>query len=146
MMFFKSLAAAACLLLSVSAQSIQIGSPQPGDLIHPGKNFTIEVDRPNSLTGSQEVALVIAMQNCDKTNCTQFTSTEYLQHVLYFGSYNPQYQSGPGQGKPPHQNFSVVVPLGFGQGKSRISVTHLSLVGASPFALYETRNVTVTVG
>lgn len=145
-MFFKSLAAAACLALTASAQSIQIGAPKEGATIHPGKNFTVEVDRPNSLTGSHEVAIVIAVQSCEKINCTEFAPTEVLGSILYSGPYNPQYQSGSAQALPPHQNFSFPLPQGMPHGNARLSVTHLSLVGAGPFALCETKNVSIVVG
>lgn len=82
----------------------------------------------NSLTGSQEVAVVIAMNSCTSTSC--LSPDEVMGHVLYNGPYDPQYQTGEEE-KPPHQNFTVTVPSSMTSGPVILSVTHLTLVGVS---------------
>jgi len=134
-------ALASLLATSAAAQGIQIGAPVDGSSVQAGQSLVVEVDRPDTLTGSQEVAIVIAINNCDST-CR--SPSDVLGHILYTGPYNPQFQSGSG-GKPPYQNFTVDLPSSLTQGKAILSVTHLSLVGAGPFPLFQIVNSTVNV-
>ncbi|KAF7428750.1 hypothetical protein PC9H_007982 [Pleurotus ostreatus] len=132
-------------LLSVSlAQSIMIGFPKPSANITAGSNFTVEVDRPNSLTGSTEVGIAINIQPCAaRGEC--IPPEDLLGFTLYAGSYNPQFHTNVSFGLPPHQNFTVALPSSFAKGTALLSVTHLSLVGAGPFPLFEIRNATVNI-
>ncbi|KAJ8515600.1 hypothetical protein ONZ45_g7019 [Pleurotus djamor] len=125
------------------AQSALIGYPLPGDTISAGSNITIEVDRPNSLTGSTEVGISLSLQSCPpERGC--IASTDLLGPTLYAGSFHPDFSvSAPG--KPPHQNFTVTIPSSFVKGTALLSLCHFSLVGAGPFPLFETRNVTLNV-
>ncbi|KAJ8696955.1 hypothetical protein PTI98_006774 [Pleurotus ostreatus] len=118
-------------LLSVSlAQSIMIGFPKPSANITAGSNFTVEVDRPNSLTGSTEVGIAINIQPCAaRGEC--IPPEDLLGFTLYAGSYNPQFHTNVSFGLPPHQNFTVALPSSFAKGTALLSVTHLSLVGVS---------------
>ncbi|CAK5274297.1 unnamed protein product [Mycena citricolor] len=127
-------------LLSVSgalAQSIEIGAPLPKSKLESGCNFTVEVDRPDTLTGSTEVAIAIAL----KSN----TAPYGIGDLLYIGSYNPQFHTGAAWYKPPHQNFSVKVPKDLAHGPALLSVQHWSIVGASQWSLLESKNITVVV-
>ncbi|KDQ54518.1 hypothetical protein JAAARDRAFT_38192 [Jaapia argillacea MUCL 33604] len=142
MMFMKSLVVVATLALSALAQSISIGAPAQGSTVCAGCNIKVEVDRPNSLTGSEEVAIIIAMRSCNSGGC--ISPEDALGNVLYTGPYNPQYSTTP-DGKPPHQNFTVEVPTSFITGPATLSVTHFSLIGAGPEPFLEFKNVTVHV-
>ncbi|KZT29628.1 hypothetical protein NEOLEDRAFT_1106062 [Neolentinus lepideus HHB14362 ss-1] len=143
-MIFKSVLALASLAASAMAQSIDIGAPTNGSTISVGTNITVEVDRPDTLTGSQEIAIVIAIRSCYGGVCID--PADALGSVLYTGPFDPQFTSEPGTAsKPPHQNFSVAIPGTLQTGLATLSVTHFSLVGASPFPLFEIRNITVNV-
>ncbi|KAI0075758.1 hypothetical protein K474DRAFT_1559154, partial [Panus rudis PR-1116 ss-1] len=135
------------LAASAFAQRIAIGAPADQASISPGQSITVEVDRPNSLTGSQEVAIAITLVSCTSFpdgQCGSVDTSQRLGTTLYSGSYNPQYQQGAFS-KPPHQNFTVTVPETIAQGQASLSVVHLSLVGAGPFPFLEVANRTLNV-
>ncbi|TFK46217.1 hypothetical protein OE88DRAFT_1707830 [Heliocybe sulcata] len=140
----KFLLLALSLIGSALAQNIHIGAPASGSSIQAGKQITVEVDRPNSLTGSQEVSIVIGLRACYANECTP--ATDAIGSVLYSGSYNPQYSSEAGTAsKPPHQNFTVTVPENIQTGRAILSVSHLSLVGAGPWPMFEVVNSSVVI-
>ncbi|EIN13077.1 hypothetical protein PUNSTDRAFT_98137 [Punctularia strigosozonata HHB-11173 SS5] len=147
---FKSLSVvtALALALGIAAQSIDIGYPTAGLALVPGQNFTVEVDRPDTLTGSTEVAVVIGLRSCGtQPSCDAVSAQEDIGSILYNGPYNPVFtlDDPATRFKPPHQNFTVTVPPAEISGLAVLSVTHLSLVGAGPFALLETKNITVNI-
>ncbi|EMD40034.1 hypothetical protein CERSUDRAFT_81333 [Gelatoporia subvermispora B] len=146
---FKSVVFALGLAASVLAQNIQIGGPAEFASITAGSNITVEVDRPDSLTGSQEVAIVIALNSCSghpDNSCASFDVTQDLGHILYSGPYDPEFHQGAGlPNKPPYQNFSVQVPSNLPAGEAALTVSHFSLVGAGPFPFFEVKNITLTV-
>lgn len=130
----RSLFTLAALVATAFAQGIAIGGPLEGSSISPGSNITVEVDRPNTLTGSQEVAIVIGLLSCaSRGTCDTFDVTEVIGSILYVGPYAPAYQPAtPGIAwKPPYQNFSVQVPVGIPKGPASLTVSHFSLVGVS---------------
>ncbi|TFK52126.1 hypothetical protein OE88DRAFT_1627754 [Heliocybe sulcata] len=141
----KFLLVAVSLIGSALAQNIHIGAPANGSSIQVGKQFTVEVDRPNSLTGTQEVAIVIGLNACySSTDCVP--ASEAIGSVLYSGPYDPQYTSDAGTTtKPPHQNFTVTVPDYIQTGRAILSVSHLSLVGAGPWPMFEVVNSSVVI-
>ncbi|TFY77544.1 hypothetical protein EWM64_g6468 [Hericium alpestre] len=142
----KFFVAFASLITVACAQTIAIGAPSNGDTITPGSQLTVEVDRPDTLTGSQEVAIAITLATCPANNpCTDMT--ERLGATLYTGPYNPQFPPFPTPRNIPLQNFTVTVPESLQAGqKAVLSVSHFSLVGAGPFDLFEIKNVTLNVG
>ncbi|KAI0061524.1 hypothetical protein BV25DRAFT_1916879 [Artomyces pyxidatus] len=141
-MKFAFFAALASLAAAASAQSITIGSPAEGTSVTPGQSITVQVNRPNSLTSSQEVAIVISMLGCSGPCPDPYDA---LGSTLYAGSYSPQYPANRLPWDQPQQNFTVTVPSYLSAGTAQLSVLHLSLVGAAPFPLYEIKNTTVTV-
>ncbi|OCH88448.1 hypothetical protein OBBRIDRAFT_795216 [Obba rivulosa] len=146
----KSFVVALGLAASVFAQSIQIGAPVEFSSITPGTNITVEVDRPDTLTGSQEVAIVIALNSCVGPgldgSCASFDVTQDLGTVLYSGPYDPEFHDVPGlPNKPPYQNFSVQVPSSLPQGEAALTVSHFSLIGLGPFPNLEVKNITLNV-
>ncbi|THH18320.1 hypothetical protein EW146_g2651 [Bondarzewia mesenterica] len=143
MKFFAFLSATASLVTLAGAQNIAIGYPSDGSSVTANSSLTVQVNRPNSLTGSQEVAIVISMAQCTSGGCPD--PTELLGRTLYYGPYNPQYPTTRTPQNVPQQNFSVTVPSTLQQGKAVLTVTHLSLVGAGPFPLLEFKNVTLNI-
>jgi len=145
----KSILFALCLAASAFAQSIEIGAPAEYSSITPGSNITVQVDRPDTLTGSQEVAIVIALNSCvghgPNGSCSNFDVTQDLGHILYVGPYSPAFHDGSGlPEEPPYQNFSVQVP-DLPQGEAALTVSHFSLIGAGPFPNLEVKNITLNV-
>ncbi|KAF9816039.1 hypothetical protein IEO21_04214 [Rhodonia placenta] len=141
---FKSLLVLGALAASALAQNIAIGAPVALDPIPAGTNLTVQVNRPDSLTGSTEVGIAIALKSCaGYTNgCADIDITQALGDVLYVGGYDPEFRAG---GWYPYQNFTVQVPAGFSTGQAILSVTQLSLVGAGPFPYTQTVNSTVSI-
>ncbi|KAI0923310.1 hypothetical protein AcV5_007390 [Taiwanofungus camphoratus] len=144
----KSFLIFASLVATCFAQGISITAPTAGSTISSGQNITVEVDRPNSLTGSEEVAIVIAMTQCPHNDCNTpgFDVSQYLGQILYNGPYDPQYDNvTPPDHKQPHQNFTIQVPSFSSGDEVAMSVTHLTLVEAGPHILLEVKNISLTV-
>jgi hypothetical protein len=86
----------------------------------------------NSLSGSQEVGVVISLLSCPSAAyCAATNASDRLGSTLYLGPYAPAYHSSAPLGAPPHQNFSVQVPTSMTAGLARLAVTHVSLIGVS---------------
>ncbi|KAJ7148767.1 hypothetical protein C8R43DRAFT_888494 [Mycena crocata] len=126
---------------STFAQHTRIGAPLNGTRVKAGSQITVEVDRPDTLTSSTEVAIVIAFLNCFSHPCP--SPMDELGNILYKGSYHPQWHDVPR--KPPHQNFTVTVPKSASTGAAQLSVVHLSLAGAVNFPFFESHNITLLV-
>ncbi|KAJ5904937.1 uncharacterized protein N7473_001853 [Penicillium subrubescens] len=129
------------VLASVSlAQNSIIGLPTAGYMITKGGNVTVQVQRPNSLTGSTEIAVIIGVSSCASTPCQP--AGEVMGTILYQGPFDPQYHESD---QPPYQNFTVTLPNLIAAGDAQINVAHAALVGAGPFPYLETLNRTVVV-
>ncbi|KAI0029850.1 hypothetical protein K488DRAFT_79933 [Vararia minispora EC-137] len=138
----KFFAIFAALAASALAQTVNIGSPKDGSTIAPGP-LNVTIDRPDTLTGSTEVAVVISIVPCSNGPCPD--PAERLGSTLYQGSYDPQFPPIRTPDTQPQQNFTVTVPSSLAGQRALLSVVHLSLVGAGPFPLFEIKNVTVNV-
>ncbi|KAJ7434517.1 hypothetical protein B0H11DRAFT_1757567 [Mycena galericulata] len=147
MKFFSSLVMSAMLATAAFAQNVDIGAPADGATVTPGTNITVEVDRPDTLTGSIEVAVVIGFLSCVPFNAqTCPPPSEIIGQILYNGPYDPEFRTGPGlPNKPPYQNFTVAIPASAPTGPAQISVTHFGLVGAGFEPFVQSLNVTVNV-
>ncbi|KAJ7148747.1 hypothetical protein C8R43DRAFT_1008648 [Mycena crocata] len=146
MKFFTSLVLSTMLVTAAFAQRAFIGTPTEGSSVKAGSNITVEVDRPDTLTGSTEVAIVIGILSCSRFSPqTCPPPTDIIGSVMYKGQYNPEFHTNVSASKPPHQNFTLTIPASMQKGPAQISLTHLSLVGAGPFPFFETQNVTVNV-
>ncbi|TFK48925.1 hypothetical protein OE88DRAFT_1663195 [Heliocybe sulcata] len=136
----------ALILSSLAAlaygQSIQIGAPAAGETITAGSNITVSVFKPNSLTGSTEVSLILAINSCSDGGCQ--SPSNVLGNVLYMGEWQPDY-SNTSSSLPPHQNFTVQVPDSLQNGTATLSASHLALIGAGPYPDLEIVNTTVNV-
>ncbi|KAF4167367.1 hypothetical protein CNMCM6936_005324 [Aspergillus lentulus] len=125
---------------TVSAQNAAIGLPSEGENLTPGSSTVVQIQRPNSLTGSQEIAVAIGLSSCADSKC--YAPEDVLGTILYNGPFKPEYHES---GQPPYQNFSVNIPEAIGKGKAQLNVAHVSLVGAGPFPFMETLNRTVLI-
>ncbi|TFY80333.1 hypothetical protein EWM64_g3682 [Hericium alpestre] len=90
MKFFAAVFALASFA-AVSAQNIAIGAPADGTSVSPRSTITVQVLRPNSLTGSQEVAVAISILGCQSYPAGCPDPTQVLGTTLYSGGFNPQY-------------------------------------------------------
>ncbi|KAF8157503.1 hypothetical protein BJ912DRAFT_866971, partial [Pholiota molesta] len=96
----------------------------------------------DTLSGSTEVAVVLAIVSCHNTTC--LPPDDILGSILYNGPYNPQFSS-TAHSKPPHQNFTVTIPASIGKGRAQLAAFHVSLIGAGPEPFSETKNITLIV-
>ncbi|KAI0916744.1 hypothetical protein AcW1_007890 [Taiwanofungus camphoratus] len=141
----KSFFVLASLVAASVAQNINIATPVNGSTVSNGQNITVEIDRPNSLTGSQEVAVVIAINQCPNNDCSTFNASQDLGEILYNGSYRPVLNNSV-VSRPPSQNFTVQVPSSYNSGDVvALSVTHLALVGAGPEVMLEVKDVSLNI-
>ncbi|KAF5383928.1 hypothetical protein D9757_007404 [Collybiopsis confluens] len=133
------------LLTAVStsfAQNVVIGAPAMGSSVTAGSNLTVRVDRPDTLSGSEEVAVVVGLWSCGDNACPGPSSV--LGTILYNGPFKPQF-SEPSNGLPPHENFSVAIPATFTKGRAQFGVVHVALGGAGLAPFMQTLNTTVNV-
>ncbi|KAG2121922.1 hypothetical protein DEU56DRAFT_833223 [Suillus clintonianus] len=120
----KALVATALMAASVCAQGAFINLPTPGSSITAGTNFTVQIGRPDTITGSQEISIVIGIQSCPTGNCLPLNWD--LGTVLYAGPFNPQFGSGA---YDPYEDFSVQIPASFVTGQAQLGLAHFSLIG-----------------
>ncbi|KAJ5368711.1 uncharacterized protein N7496_008471 [Penicillium cataractarum] len=137
MNFFASLALFAGVAL---AQNAGIGLPTAGQQLSKGSDIVVQVQRPNSLTGSTEMAVAIGISSCATQACA--SPDEFMGTILYNGPFKPEYHESP---TPPYQNFTVTVPSSFTAGNAQINVAHATLIGASQYPFLEALNRTVVV-
>ncbi|KAK2465749.1 hypothetical protein APHAL10511_002293 [Amanita phalloides] len=133
------------ILAAVSlAQNILIGAPKPGAKVHAGRSLHVLIGKPDTLTDSPDIALVIAVAPCigfPSHHC--LPPQEALGTVLYNGTFNPQFErSGPFY---PYQNFSVIIPHDFPKGPAQLNVANFELIGAEYFPDLQLLNTTITV-
>ncbi|KAF8336750.1 hypothetical protein F5887DRAFT_1078552 [Amanita rubescens] len=122
------------------AQNVVITYPPDGQNVSPGQSLTVQVSRPNSLTGSTGVSIVIAVDSCAMTPCR--TPDQVLGDVLYSGPYTPyQYSNVVAE----YQNFSIPIPTWYSAGPAQLNVAYFSLIGAGPFPNLQLLNSTVIV-
>ncbi|KAI0695751.1 hypothetical protein C8T65DRAFT_664692 [Cerioporus squamosus] len=140
--FFLALASLAAFVSSVLAQRIAIGAPAEWTNVQPGQNITVRVDRPNTLSSSEEVAIVIGLWPCGGTACANIDVQEVLGTVLYKGAYEPLLVA---PGLPPFQNFTVTVPSHFEAQQISLAVAHFSLIGAGLEPFLEVANITLII-
>ncbi|KAF8688703.1 hypothetical protein AX14_013763 [Amanita brunnescens Koide BX004] len=122
------------------AQNTILSYPPQGKVVHPGENLTVVLERPNSLTNSFEVSVVISIVSCAQSPC--LPPSDVLGYVMYQGPYKPMYHQPE---YPPHENFTVTIPSGFQKGPAQLNVAHFALVGAGPYPWLELHNTTLIV-
>ncbi|KAJ5726754.1 uncharacterized protein N7483_008111 [Penicillium malachiteum] len=138
MQFIVALAAFAGVAL---AQSTSIALPKAGDTVAAGSDLVVQIQRPDTLTGSDEIVVAIGMVSCPgETTCP--SAGEALGNLLYHGSFDPDFGTGSYY---PYENFTITVPSSFAAGNAQVNVAHLSTYGASGETLYETYDQTVVI-
>jgi len=136
----KSLFALSLFATAAFAQNAALGAPMFNQTVSPGSDLIVQVQRPNSLTGSEEVAVVIGLQSCPNRPC--IPPSDLLGDILYNGPFKPVYHEVY---LPPYQNFTVQIPSTFSAGTALIGVAHVTLVGAGLYPYLETLNRTITI-
>ncbi|KAF8218118.1 hypothetical protein K438DRAFT_1952957 [Mycena galopus ATCC 62051] len=144
MKFFSSLALSALFATAALAQGTDIGAPADGATVKAGSNITVEIDRPDTLTGSTEVAVIIGFESCVELNFCPPPSS-LMGTILYNGPFDPEFHTDVTPGKPPYQNFTVTIPSSAPAGAAQLNLAHFSLVGASLYPFLETHNITLNV-
>ncbi|THG99193.1 hypothetical protein EW026_g3107 [Hermanssonia centrifuga] len=131
-----------CFVAACLGQSINIAAPLINSTVSAGQNITVEIDRPRTLSASEEVALVLSMVSCSPS-CTDpsYDPSSSLGDILYNGLFDPEdHPVTPPDHKPPYQNFTVQVPTWFTSGeKIALIATHFTLVGAGPQPIVEVK-------
>ncbi|KAM5538612.1 hypothetical protein V8D89_007641 [Ganoderma adspersum] len=131
------------LVASAAAQSVVIAAPAPSTTLSLGSSFVVDVERPASLTSSQEVSVAIGLRTC-LGSCSGINATSNIGTSLYAGPYAPT--SVGGGSLDVAQNFTVQVPVLFITGPALLSVAHFSLIqGTQPFleVVSETVNISL---
>ncbi|KAG7095704.1 hypothetical protein E1B28_006418 [Marasmius oreades] len=141
-MKFISFSIFSVLIASAFAQRAEIGLPHDGAQVTSGSQVTVRVDRPNFLSSTQEVVIVLGFQSCPNTPC--HAASDGIGEVLYNGPYNPTFEV-PSSSLPPYQNFTVTIPASTPKGAAQLSLSHFSLVGASRQPTLEIKSVNVAV-
>ncbi|RAL15871.1 uncharacterized protein BO97DRAFT_383644 [Aspergillus homomorphus CBS 101889] len=136
----KTFTAITTLVATAMAQNAAISLPKAGQTVKPGQNLTVQVQRPNTITGLQEMAVAIGFQSCGSGKC--FAADEDMGTILYNGAFSPAYHE---YYLPPYENFTVMVPASAAAGQAVIGVAHATLIGASANPHLEVLNRTVTV-
>ncbi|KAE8161896.1 hypothetical protein BDV40DRAFT_266592 [Aspergillus tamarii] len=129
----------AFLAAAVSAQNAFIGLPKKDQEITAGENLVVQVQRPNSLTGSKEMGVAIGVASCASNPCMAPKDT--LGTLLYNGPFKPEYHDNLG----PYENFTVTIPDSIAKGDAQINVAHVAIVGASAWPYLDLLNQTVVV-
>ncbi|KAI9569275.1 hypothetical protein HD554DRAFT_2020670 [Boletus coccyginus] len=127
------------VVVSALAQTIELGTPTEGTVLHPGQSFTSQIIQPESMASCIQVGIALAMNNCNNGVCPQ--PTDQLGAVLYAGPWTP---TGHAQGGF-YQNFTLQVPEFMSTGLAIFTLTHLCLLGGGPYPFLEFRNASVTI-
>ncbi|KAL4931786.1 uncharacterized protein BDV17DRAFT_255322 [Aspergillus undulatus] len=136
----KTFAILASLAATALAQNVFVNLPN-GKEIEAGSDVTVQVTRPNSLTGSTEIGIAIGIQSCPDHPCIDDDSS--LGVELYTGSFSPAYHDTGAN--IPYENFTVTIPEDTAAGRAVVGVAHAALVGASVWPFFEVVNTTATV-
>ncbi|KAI0326898.1 hypothetical protein GY45DRAFT_1373599 [Cubamyces sp. BRFM 1775] len=143
----KSIFALAALVASAMAQGVVISAPPPLATLTAGQTTVVEVVRPDSLTGSQEVSVAIGIQSCvgraPAGTCDGVDASGNIgTSALYAGPYTPQIAGHHSAALV--QNFTVTVPDYLQPGAAVIAVAHFSLISGIEI-LFEVVNQTVII-
>ncbi|EIW74010.1 hypothetical protein CONPUDRAFT_68036 [Coniophora puteana RWD-64-598 SS2] len=123
-----SLAAATALFAGAAvAQNVAIAHPPAGASMTSGQNFTVQLNKANSLSPSSDIAVVIGLNSCTSGACPD--PSQEIGYVLYSGPFSPSQSDDPAL--PPNQNFTVQIPPAYQGGQYQIACAHFSLIGVS---------------
>ncbi|KAI0357403.1 hypothetical protein OH77DRAFT_1377589, partial [Trametes cingulata] len=97
--------------------------------LFPGESVVVDIDRVPSLTGSQDVAVVIGIQSCvgraPAGTCDGVITSGNIGTPLFSGLYNPQ-PVGHGHSDL-FQNYTVTIPDFLPAGAAVLAVAHTSI-------------------
>ncbi|KAK2465746.1 hypothetical protein APHAL10511_002290 [Amanita phalloides] len=128
------------ILVAVSlGQSVQIGVPKSGATIPAGRPFTVQIQKPDTITGSEELFLAISVASCPCGN----PQDSFAGAILYNGTFNPQFHDGIPP--PPFQDFYLTIPSDFPKGAAQINVLNLELVADAMYPMLQFLNTSITV-
>ncbi|TBU61821.1 hypothetical protein BD310DRAFT_992063 [Dichomitus squalens] len=133
------------LFTLAAAQNAFINAPPPQSTFAPGDSFIVDVDRPDSLTGSRDVSVAIGLLSCvDRApsgTCDDIDSAWMMGDILYAGPYHPVAPVGTNE----NENFTVTVPGDFQLGPAVLAVAHFALVGELFWPYLEVLNETIFI-
>ncbi|EGN95797.1 hypothetical protein SERLA73DRAFT_142740 [Serpula lacrymans var. lacrymans S7.3] len=137
---FKSIISLALFTGAALAQGILFGSPAEGASVAAGSDLIVQLEKPNSLSSSVEVAVVIGIESCSNQPCP--APTDMMGQLLYNGPYNPVAHEPQ---LPHYQNISVTIPASLAKGTAQLNILHVNLIGAGPIPNLQILNRTITI-
>ncbi|THU95700.1 hypothetical protein K435DRAFT_839360 [Dendrothele bispora CBS 962.96] len=136
---FTAVLSALSLATVAFAQSAQIGYPTEGTSVTAGSTLNVDIIRPNTISSSEEVGIVLGLSSCNQRAC--FAPNLTMGTVLYNGDFDPQF----GDENQPHQNFTIEIPSDFTKGSAQLNFAHFYLLGASLAPSLENSSVNITI-
>ncbi|TCD60754.1 hypothetical protein EIP91_009547 [Steccherinum ochraceum] len=134
----KSFFALAALAASAYAQTVTIAAPAAGATVTAGQSFVVDVAKPNTISGSEDVSVVIGLGSP--------AITTGLGRILFAGPYTPTgHPDAPLGTIEFYQNITVTVPTNVAPGEASLRVAHFVLVGADLSPTIDSHNVTINV-
>ncbi|KAF8508716.1 hypothetical protein BU17DRAFT_70716 [Hysterangium stoloniferum] len=140
-MKFSHLFGSLVLVGVAAAQAFNIAAPVSGQNLKSGKTFTVEVDQPVSAGVFIPVSVVIGLQRCGASPCPADDNNGILGQILFAGDYSPTRHENF---KPPYQNYTLTID-DITSGSAVLHVVQLALIGAGPFPILTSKNVTVSI-
>ncbi|KAJ6585290.1 hypothetical protein B0H19DRAFT_1109095 [Mycena capillaripes] len=145
MKFVLNILTISCFYIAIVwAQASHIGFPLAGDTLHFNTDFTVQVVRPNSIQGSTEVGIAIALLSCPTSQEAVCPSPAgQLGQVLFTGQFAPTIHPMA----MIYENFTLTVPSPdfLSTGRAQLAVVRLHLIGAGPAPILEINNITVNL-
>ncbi|OJT10265.1 hypothetical protein TRAPUB_13219 [Trametes pubescens] len=122
----KAVFVALALAVSALAQGVHIAQPPSGSVEKQGQSMTVVVQKQNSLTGSQDVAIAIGLASCplSGSGCTSLPDAS-VGPLLFSGTYAPAADASGNV----TQSYVVRVPADIAPGPARLSVAHFYILG-----------------
>ncbi|KAK7444309.1 hypothetical protein VKT23_015321 [Stygiomarasmius scandens] len=142
MKLFTAALSALSLATVALGQSAHIGFPTDGATVSAGSPLSVNVIRPNTISSSEEVAVVIGIASCTTSDQGCLAPNLTMGSILYNGPFDPQI---PSPTEPPSQNITVDIPSDIPKGETQLNFAHFFMVGASLSPSVETSSVSITI-
>ncbi|KAF5348969.1 hypothetical protein D9758_014216 [Tetrapyrgos nigripes] len=123
------------------AQSAHIGFPTDGVSVAAGSSLNVDVIRPDTISSSEEVGIVIGLRSCPSNIQACLDPSLTMGTILYNGDFNPQF----GNEIQPHMNVTVQIPADTPKGSAQLNFAHFFLLGASLSPDLESSSVKITI-
>ncbi|THV04040.1 hypothetical protein K435DRAFT_571254, partial [Dendrothele bispora CBS 962.96] len=107
------------------AQSAHIEFPTDGTSVSAGSPLNVDIIRPNTLSSSEEVGVVLGLSSCGQNPQGCLPPSDSMGQILYNGDFNPQF----GNESQPHQNITVQIPSDIPKGPAQLNFAHFFLLG-----------------